>query len=215
MKKREIPQLLRTLADDPFVDYDPDRVLQAATFAKVQHGQQRRSRGTPYFVHLHDVAARVSRVTLDTEVIQAAYLHDVVEDTSVTLEDVIENFGPRVGDMVRDLTLPEQHLTHEEKLAEQMRAMANTSSVAVLIIKAADKLSNTTALRYSSWPKEWRVRYADAAARLIRHIRDMHMNCFMHTAHGGYLSPEGHEFVYDYFSDVQDEVNRLLIRHRR
>ena len=84
-----------------------DLVQRAAEFARRAHrsvGQVRRYTGEPYEVHPQAVAAMVAEVNQDPEVVAAAWLHDVVEDTPVTLEEVEAAFGPRVAALVADLT---------------------------------------------------------------------------------------------------------------
>lgn len=84
-----------------------DLVTRARAFAETAHrkkDQRRKYSGEPYEVHLHAVAAIVASVTQDERTIAAAYLHDVVEDTDVTLEEVEAAFGPDVAQLVDDLT---------------------------------------------------------------------------------------------------------------
>ena len=85
----------------------PDLVTRAATFAKAAHesiNQRRKYSGDPYIVHPQAVAGIVESVTDDQAMIAAAWLHDVVEDTPVTIEQIAERFGEDVAGLVADLT---------------------------------------------------------------------------------------------------------------
>ncbi len=126
-----------------------DLVNRARAFAESAHrkkNQRRKYSGEPYEVHLIDVAAIVATVTQDEKTIAAAYLHDVVEDTDVTLAEVEAEFGPEVAELVENLTdisrpedgnrarrkeLDRQHLA-------QARAEAKTVKLADIISNAPD-----------------------------------------------------------------------------
>jgi (p)ppGpp synthase/HD superfamily hydrolase len=84
---------------------NPKFVMAALDYAEAAHGDQKRKyTGEPYFNHCHNVAALVSVVTADHEVISAAALHDVVEDTPANFNDILAAFGPRVAQLVMEVT---------------------------------------------------------------------------------------------------------------
>jgi guanosine-3',5'-bis(diphosphate) 3'-pyrophosphohydrolase len=192
-----------TLVDDPFRNFDPDRVLHAANFAKCCHHKQKRSSGTPYFVHLMDVAAHVMQVTLDTEVIQAAYLHDVIEDTDTLEIEIAERFGDRVASIVKQLTLPKGVDGDYEKLEIQLKAVSVMGPEA-LIIKTMDKLSNVTALQFSTFSSSRRVLYAVHARQLLAAIQ---RRVYYHLADR--MTPRGSSFFLITIKDVRDLVEKM------
>lgn len=203
---------LLTLVDDPFTSFDPSRVLHAADFAKCCHAGQKRSSGTPYFVHLMDVASRVTQVTLDTEVIQAAYLHDVLEDTDTLEADLRRSFGDRVTSIVKQLTLPKgADGDYNKKLAIQIEAVSNMCPEAH-IINAMDKLSNVTAFQYSTFSSARRVLYAHHAMLLIDEIGKHYC---AYTSHGAVvLTPRGTEFMDRMLKEVRSRVRKLYLAYK-
>ena len=120
-----------------------ERAYQAA---KKAHGEQRRVSGEPYIIHPLNVASILVGLGMDTETIVAALLHDVVEDTPVTLEEVSREFGQEVALLVDGVTklgkIP--FSSREEQQAENIRKMllAMAQDVRVVIIKLADRLHN-------------------------------------------------------------------------
>ena len=126
-------------------------IKQARNFAKKAHkNQTRKYTGEPYFNHCEAVALKVSKQRQDPHVIAAAYLHDVIEDTDVTLEQLHEKFGNKVTDLVKDLTdhyTPEAYPTLNRAARKKLEAerLAKTSLNA-RIIKAADIEDNTKSI---------------------------------------------------------------------
>lgn len=123
----------------------------AEDFANEAHeGQVRRYTHEPYFNHVYSVAQRLKEFTDDEEMIAAALLHDTVEDTEVTIEDIYEIFGIAIAEMVYDLT---DHFTKENypKLNREKRKfleakrMGRTSSKTKLI-KLCDLADNTSSI---------------------------------------------------------------------
>ena len=116
---------------------------EAAKFAIVAHrGTERRGKGYPYILHPMEAAAIVATVTSDPEMLAAAVLHDTVEDTDVTLEQIREKFGDRVALLVQHETAPESnHLTWREKRAMQVEQLA-LAPYDSKVVAIGDKLSN-------------------------------------------------------------------------
>jgi GTP pyrophosphokinase len=127
-----------------------DRVTEAIDFAVANHGDQQRPTGAPYTEHLLEAleALVVGAGVTDTDVLAAAVLHDVVEDTPVSNDELAERFGPRVAELVGWVTIPEAG--HGENRAEVKQAsldrLAGAPKDAVLV-KLADRLSNVQTLR--------------------------------------------------------------------
>ena len=127
-----------------------DRVTEAIEFAQASHGAQLRPTGVPYLEHLLEaleVLVAGAGVT-DPDVLAAAVLHDVVEDTDVSNEDLAERFGPRVAELVGWVTIPEPG-PGEDRLAVKQasfRRLAGAPRDAILV-KLADRISNVQTLR--------------------------------------------------------------------
>lgn len=125
---------------------DLEQIKLAYETAKKAHGEQLRVSGEPYIIHPLNVASILVGLGMDTETIVAALLHDVVEDTPVTLEEVSHDFGQEVALLVDGVTklgrIP--FSSREEQQAENIRKMllAMAQDVRVIIIKLADRLHN-------------------------------------------------------------------------
>ncbi len=119
----------------------------ARALAERVHAEQQRRGGGPYIVHLREVAEAVAQVTDDEEMLCAAWLHDVVEDSAVTLGDLTRTFGRRVAGIVDELTdRPEwEALDTLERKARQKEEFVNASAEAKCV-KIADQWSNLRSL---------------------------------------------------------------------
>ena len=135
-------------------------VTAAYEMAERAHNTQFRQSGEPYIIHPLHVALILADLQLDAETVEAALLHDVAEDTSVTLDDIREAFGGDVADLVDGVTKLKQ-LTYtanekEELQAENYRKLfiAMARDVRVILIKLADRLHNMRTLEYKSPEKQ-------------------------------------------------------------
>jgi len=145
--------------------YDPtaDEALlnRAYVYAMKMHGSQMRASGDPYFAHPIQVAGILTDYRLDTATIVTALLHDVVEDTSATRDDIAERFGEEVASLVEGVTklsrleLQAEH-THQ---AENLRKfiLAISKDVRVLLVKLADRLHNMRTLKHVKPEKRERI----------------------------------------------------------
>ncbi len=163
--------------------YDLPRIEAAYELAKKAHEGQVRSSGDPYISHPIAVAVILVGLGMDSDTIIGALLHDVVEDTSVTLEDIEKQFGADVAELVDGVTklanIP--YSSRAEQQAENVRKMllAMAKDVRVVIIKLADRLHNMRTLDFRI-PEKQRVKsletmeiYAPLAHRLgIRSVKE-------------------------------------------
>lgn len=157
-----IDQLL-TKASTYIKEPDLERIREAYEFAdKAHHGQVRKS-GEPYILHPLAVADIVVSMQMDPTSIVAALLHDVVEDTSVSLEEVREKFGDTCAMLVDGLTKLEriQFRSKEEQQNENYRKMfvAMANDIRVIVIKLADRLHNMRTLKFQSEESQRRIAY--------------------------------------------------------
>src|SRR5271157_2873188 len=133
-------------AADSAVEIDRDRVRDAFVFACEHHAAQRRKSGEDFIVHPVGVARICAGMRLDTETLCAALLHDTVEDTSASIEEVRERFGEEISGVVDGVTKLTgiTFQSHDEAQAENYRKMmvAMATDVRVILIKLADRLHN-------------------------------------------------------------------------
>ncbi|GIO75524.1 GTP pyrophosphokinase [Paenibacillus dendritiformis] len=142
---------------------DLDRVREAYLFAEQAHSGQVRKSGEPYILHPLAVADIVVGMQMDPTSVVAALLHDVVEDTSVSLEEVRTKFGNTCAMLVDGLTKLEriQFRSKEEQQNENYRKMfvAMANDIRVIVIKLADRLHNMRTLKYQSEESQRRIAY--------------------------------------------------------
>ena len=136
-----------------------DKVTKAIEFAaRVHDGMERKKDKTPYILHPLEAAVIVGSMTEDKDVISAAVLHDVVEDTDITIEEIEENFGPRVRFLVESETedkradLPPED-TWRIRKEESLDELARCGDTDVLMLWLGDKLSNMRSF-YKIWKIE-------------------------------------------------------------
>ena len=132
---------------------DTKIILKAYNYAKEKHGTQCRKSGEPYIIHPVQVAYILADIGLDESTICAALLHDVVEDTEVTHEDLVRDFGEEIANMVAGVTklgeLRYQASTEERQVENYRKVfLAMGKDIRVIIIKLADRLHNLRTLKY-------------------------------------------------------------------
>ncbi|HQK72940.1 MAG TPA: bifunctional (p)ppGpp synthetase/guanosine-3',5'-bis(diphosphate) 3'-pyrophosphohydrolase [Clostridiales bacterium] len=175
-------RILETV-DKTFSPAEIEKINKAYEFACAAHDGQKRLSGDPYITHPVEVALILAKLGMDADSIAAALLHDTVEDTSVTLQSISEQFGAETAKLVDGVTkLGKIPLaTKEEEQAENIRKMlmAMSNEIRVIIIKLADRLHNMRTLKHVA-PQKRRDKsletleiYAPIAHRLgIRTIKD-------------------------------------------
>lgn len=212
--------------------YDPDfnqkLVEQAIEYARVMHDGQVRSSGEPYYTHPVEVAGILADMKMDTATIITAILHDTLEDTKATSEDLDKKFSPEVSMLVNGvskLTKIESQ-TVEGKQAENFRKLllAMSEDIRVLLVKLADRLHNMRTLHYIQKPeKRFRIAretmdiYVPLAERVGVHkikeeLEDLAFTYMNQEARDSitnrlsFLRQEGHDLV----DTIISELNKIV-----
>ena len=203
--------------------YDFAMIDRAYALAEKAHGEQRRRSGEPYICHPLSVAQILVELGMDSESIAAALMHDVAEDTPVTVAEIKQKFGPEVALLVDGVTKLTQikFSNVEDRQAENLRKMllAMSQDVRVMIIKLCDRLHNMRT--GDAWPEQKRRDkaletmevYAPIAHRLgISNIKEELEDRSLH-----YLDPVGYETIRDLLNKHGDEflhqVCHTIARH--
>ncbi len=127
---------------------------KAIEVAENSHADQFRASGDPYIIHPYEVCKSLIDLKLDTETVITGLLHDVIEDTSFSKQQLSETFGESISELVDGLTkidfLEEKKITRSEKEAENFRKLliSTAKDIRVLIIKLADRLHNIKTIHF-------------------------------------------------------------------
>ena len=191
---------------------DLDIVVKAYNYAEMAHSNaQTRFSGERYFIHPYNVALILADLHMDVQTICAGLLHDVVEDTGITFDEIKNEFGIEIANMVDGVTKLSKvkYRNKEERQAESLRKMivAMSKDIRVVIIKLADRLHNIRTLQYMPKEKQYQKAmetieiYAPIANRLgIASIKweleDLSLK---------YIDPEGYE---DLLTKVQEKSEK-------
>ena len=197
-------------------DADEDMLNRAYIYAMKAHGTQTRASGEAYFNHPLEVAAILADMKLDTATIVAALLHDTVEDTEATHQEIIEKFGTEIAALVDGLTKIKKldMVTKEATQAENLRKLllAMSRDVRVLLVKLADRLHNMRTLHYVKPEKRLRIAqetmeiYAPLAGRMgMQLIRDE-----MEDISFGVLNPDAQKIIQDRLLRLHTESGDVL-----
>ncbi len=184
-----------------YPEEDRSVLLSAYRYAELMHDGQKRASGEPYFTHPCAVAEILIDLGMDTPSIAAAFLHDVIEDTDATADDIREKFGNEILTLVDGVTKLDKirYASHEEEDAENFRkifvAMAN--DVRVIIIKLADRLHNMRSLNYLSNERQQRIakETLEIFTPLAGRLGISQIKCEIEDLCLKYLDPEAYEYL--------------------
>ena len=190
---------------------------RAYVYAMKAHGQQKRASGDPYFSHPLEVASILTSLKLDDDTIATALLHDTIEDTQTTKDEIERLFGPNIASLVDGLTKIEKLnlVSKKTQQAENFRKLliAISSDVRVLLVKLADRLHNMRTLEHMRPEKRRLIAqetmdiYAPLAGRMgIQEFRDE-----LEELSFRWLHPAGYETLMSRLNILRDQ-NRGLTK---
>ena len=197
-------------------DADLELIQKAYVFAATAHAGQTRLSGEPYLSHPLAVADTLAEMGFDEPTVVAGLLHDTVEDTKATLEEIEENFGEEVADIVDGVTKISKisFENKEEAQAENIRKMilAMSHDMRVLMVKLADRLHNMRTLDFQKAYKQKRIAqetmdiYAPLANRLGLYIMKRNLEDLSFK----YLRPDIYNQI-DHWLDKHQVVEKQII----
>jgi GTP diphosphokinase / guanosine-3',5'-bis(diphosphate) 3'-diphosphatase len=210
MRQYELVERVRAYTPD----VDEDRLNRAYVFTVQMHGAQKRASGDPYFSHPVEVAGLMTDLKMDEDTIITALLHDTVEDTLTSIEDVEAKFGPEVARLVDGVTKLSkiEAQTEDERAAENLRKflLAISDDIRVLLVKLADRLHNMRTLHFIKSPekrrrisKETMDIYAPLAERIgmYEYMREMQLLAFEQ------LEPDAYKTITDRLADIRRKAD--------
>ena len=197
---------------------DEDLLNRAYVFAMKAHGAQKRASGDPFFSHPLEVAAILTDLKFDDATIVAAVLHDTIEDTNATRDEIDKVFGPEIGGLVEGLTklnrldFASKHAQQAENFRKLLLAIADDARV--LLIKLADRLHNMRTLNFM--PEDKRARIAqdtlDIYAPLAGRMGMQGMRSELDELAFRYLMPDAHELIMARLEELKRKNGALIAR---
>ena len=182
---------------------DTQRLFSAFTYADNAHAGQLRKDGSPYITHPLAVAEIVAELKLDTDSIIAALLHDCIEDTGATHEEIAKLFGNTVADLVEGVTklTRVQYTSKEEEQMENLRKMlmAMAKDIRVILIKICDRLHNMRTMEYQSprKQKEKALETMEIYAPIAHRLGMQRIKWELEDTSLRYLDPVGYKEIAD------------------
>ena len=195
---------------------DLEVIERAYRYADEKHKTQLRKSGEPYIIHPLAVAEIVAEIGLDTDAIAAALLHDCLEDTDASFEEISRLFGETVANLVEGVTklTRVQYSTMEEQQMENLRKMfmAMSKDIRVILIKIADRLHNTRTLQYQTPAKQISksMETMEVYAPLAHRLGMQKIKWELEDTSLQYLDPEGYQEIIDYLKKNEDSANSFM-----
>ena len=204
-------------------EYNPGadfkRIRESYEFAKQHHGEQRRKSGELYITHPLAVAQIVAEeLHLDSESIEAALLHDVIEDTDATYDDVAKLTSPTVADLVEGVSKLTriQYATKEDEQMENLRKMliAMSKEIRVILIKISDRLHNMRTMEYQTPAKQKQksLETMEIYAPIAHRLGMQRMKWELEDLSLKYLDPIGYDEIVSKLDAKRPEYDALMSR---
>ena len=195
---------------------DLEVIQRAYAYADEKHKNQLRKAGEPYIIHPLAVDEIVDEIGLDTDAIAAALLHDCLEDTDASFEEISRLFGETVANLVEGVTklTRVQYSTMEEQQMENLRKMfmAMSKDIRVILIKISDRLHNTRTLQYQTPAKQISksMETMEVYAPLAHRLGMQKIKWELEDTSLQYLDPEGYQEIIDYLKKNEDSANSFM-----
>ncbi len=186
-------------------------VTKAYNYALLHHGDQKRKSGEPYIIHPLNVANILAGLGMDTTTVCAALLHDVIEDTKATRQDLIKEFGKEVTEIVDGVTKLQklQYTDKEEQQVENYRKMflAMGKDIRVILIKLADRLHNMRTLKYLTRDRQLAIskETMDLYAPLANRIGMYSLKWELEDLSFKYLYPDEYREILEGLNEKREE----------
>ncbi len=204
-------------------EYNPGadfkRIRESYEFAKQHHGEQRRKSGELYITHPLAVAQiEAEELHLDSESIEAALLHDVIEDTDATYDDVAKLTSPTVADLVEGVSKLTriQYATKEDEQMENLRKMliAMSKDIRVILIKISDRLHNMRTMEYQTPAKQKQksLETMEIYAPIAHRLGMQRMKWELEDLSLKYLDPIGYDEIVSKLDAKRPEYDALMSR---
>lgn len=200
---------------------DRKKIEDAAWYANEKHIDQKRKSGEPYIIHPVAVAETLIQLNMDADTVCAGLLHDVVEDTGTTAQEIEDRFGANVRDLVEGVTKIAniKSLSKSAAEAETIRKMfiAMSKNMPIIIIKLSDKLHNMRTLQYMNpvRAKEIAQDCLDIYAPLADRLGIAWMKAELEDLSLKILKPETYEYIQNYLLTKQAENTKYLEEVRK
>ncbi|RVU55265.1 RelA/SpoT family protein [Anaerosphaera multitolerans] len=197
---------------------DEELIRKAYTLAYENHKGQKRNSGEDYIIHPYNVALILAEMNMDTPTIIAGLLHDTIEDTDVTFEDVEREFGLEIANLVDGVTKLKKlnYQTKQEKQAENIRKMvlAMAKDIRVIIVKLADRLHNMRTLEYmtDAKKKEKATETIEIYAPLADRLGMSKIKWELEDLSLRYLDPENYYQLVEMVNKRRNEREALINR---
>ena len=195
---------------------DLDVIQRAFEYANEKHKKQLRKSGEPYIIHPLAVAEIVAEIGLDTDAIAAALLHDCLEDTDASFDEITRLFGRTVAELVEGVTklTRVQYSTMEEQQMENLRKMfmAMSKDIRVILIKISDRLHNMRTLEYQTPAKQVSksMETMEIYAPLAHRLGMQKIKWELEDISLQYLDPEGYQQIIDYLKANEESSNNFM-----
>ncbi|WP_156299724.1 RelA/SpoT family protein [Streptobacillus canis] len=211
---REVFERIKKDIVENHKELDIEKIEEAYVLAEESHRDQRRKSGEEYIVHPLEVAEILLALRMDTDTIVAGILHDVVEDTLITLSDIEYSFGKDVSTLIDGVTKLRNLPKKEGKQIENIRKMvvAMSEDVRVVIIKLADRLHNMRTLKYQSPEKqiEKSKETMDIFAPIAHRIGMGKIKSELEDISFYYLNPKGYQEIKGLVNAKKEERQRYI-----